>query len=226
MNLSDLIIIYLACGSPFGVYQITKRQQQPSPGSWASILTSFLLWPVLAITLLVDRIVSDRDNTDATANARIERIRSDIERIAFSGGATAALFEFREVFYRFTGLFAAANTEITKRPSSELFEVSGHSNKELASRCMARRNREKLAYHQVLARNEFVDLIADLANGQAGSIEVAKLALELADHLGDADTSADLSAVLSGQVRSSHTRTSDLEKEVWKSQTPSISTTN
>ena len=224
MNATDLIIIYLACGSPFGVYQITKWQEGQSAGSLAKTLMSFLLWPMFAVTLLVNRL--NRDRPEEAANGRVEDIRSAIERIAFSEGSTAALFDFREVYYRFTGLFEAANTKIAKKPSSELFEVSGHHNKDLASRCLARRNREKLAYHQTLARNEFVDLISELANRQPGGSEITELALELADHLRDDDTSADLTAILSVQVRSTSPGITDLEEELWKSRTHSISTIN
>src|SRR5258706_12375398 len=111
MNLNDLIIIYLACGAPFGVYQITKRQQDRSTKSWIVILASLLFWPVFVVALLVDRFVFDGHRAEAATNARIESIRTEIERVAFSAGATALLFEFREAFYRFTGRFQAANTE-------------------------------------------------------------------------------------------------------------------
>jgi hypothetical protein len=226
MKLSDLIIIYLACGSPFGVYQITKRQQDRSATGWVLILSSFLFWPVFAIGLLVDRFVPGKRAADTAANARIECIRSEIERAAFPSGATASLFEFREVFYRFTGLFEAANIGISTKRSNELFEVIGHSNKALASQCLARRNREKLAYHQMLARNEFVDVIADLAGDKAISEEIGRLSLELTTLLDDVEATVDLTALLPGRAESRIPQTGDLEKEVWKSRTPSTSTIN
>lgn len=217
MQLTDLIIIYLACGAPFGVYQITKRQPEASVGNWAIMLASFLLWPVFAVTLIANWTAADEDNTDTLANARIENIRSEIERVAFAGGETAALFEFREVFYRFTGLFEAANTEITKKPSSTLFAISGHINKDLASQCLARRNREKLSFHQTLARNEFVDVIADLARDKKICWEIGRLALELTHHLGDDDAMADLSALLPGRLKTDAVQISDPETQGSKS---------
>ena len=195
MNVTDLIIIYLACGSPFGVYQITKRQDEQPTTKWLVVLASFLLWPGFTAAIIIDRVVSKNDGTEKVS--RIEHFRTGIERAAFDGGATSSLFEFREVFYRFTGLIEAANSGQTNRMTNELFEVSGHANKSLASKCLVRRNREKLVYHQTQARNEFVDIIAEMANNESRREEITSIALELTAYLKDDTATSDLNALLS-----------------------------
>ena len=199
MKLSDLLIIYLACGSPFGVYQITSGRQERSFRRYIVIAASFLFWPIFVVSLLLRRRSFGEKNAEITANALIENIRAELERVAFAGGETTALFEFREVFYRFTGLFEAANAANTEKTPRALFDVSGHTNKNLASQCLARRNREKLSFHQTLARNEFVDMIADLSRDKKICNEIGRLALELTRHLGDSAATDDLIALLPDQ---------------------------
>jgi hypothetical protein len=194
VNLSELLIIYLACGSPFGVYQFTRSQLPLSLAGWARIISSFLFWPGFAIMWLAARLTS-RHSKEGDAGSPVEQIRSKIEDIAFSEGTTSSLFEFREVFYRFTGLFEAAYAAMPKRSSSEIFEISGHPDNQLASRCIVRRNRERLLFHQVCARNEFVDVLAGAAAFGQSDDAIIRLGIELAEHLGDGDAVADLAAL-------------------------------
>lgn len=139
--------------------------------------------------------LTSRYSKGGNAGSPVEQIRSKIEEIAFSEGTTSSLFEFREVFYRFTGLFEAAYAAMPKRSSSKIFEISGHPDNQLASRCMVRRNRERLLFHQACARNEFVDVLATLAGFAPSADSVIHLGIELAEHLGDDDAVADLTAL-------------------------------
>jgi len=200
MNVTDLIIIYLACGSPFGVYQITKRQPARSGVEWLKIVLSFLLWPVYLADLLIGRIFNSRERADEDRRYRIEEIRLDIEHLAFSGEPISLLFEFREVFSRFTGLSDAVNAP-NARSTKEIFAVTDHDNKLLGSRCLDRRNAKRLAFHRALARNEFVDLLSRLTIDVLVRIDLATLGTELAEHLQDPDLKADLTSLLAGQPK-------------------------
>lgn len=104
-------------------------------------------------------------------NARrlqIERIAAEIERDAFGGEAMAAVFEFREVFYRYAGLAEAAST-----PPSGLTD--------LHERCLARNNRVKLAFHAGEARNEFVAMVREFP------ADARRHATALTELVGDTD---------------------------------------
>ena len=153
-------------------------------------------------------------------------LRLDFEQAAFAGESISSLFAFRETFYRFVGLSEAADEIQTGRSSAEIFEISGHNNKSLASRCLTRKNTRKLSYHRSSARQEFVGLISRLTATEADRIEITDLALELANHLGDQKAADALLAITSAAQTQDEVWTSGLEKEVWKSRTRSTSTIN
>jgi len=184
MNVTDLIIIYLACGSPFGLHPITKRKPAPSGIDWVSVISSFVLWPLFAAALIAKQIFPNAERAEAEIHNRTEEIRLDIERLAFSGQPISSLFEFREVFYRFVGLSVASNA-VSKRSPDEIFEISGHANKSLASRCLARRNSKRLAFHQERVSSEFADLISQISALSPVAEEIVGLAVGLTDDLGD-----------------------------------------
>lgn len=201
MELADLIVIYLACGSPFCVYQITKSEKAASARDRTGVVLSFLFWPVFLIYLLANRLAPGAGNDDAADRTRIEFLRGEIEQAAFLDRTTASLFEFREVFYRYAGLVEAARTEQAVVTRGEIFEISGHRNADLASRCMARRNRERLSFHATRTRNEFVTMIADLCGRDpAREIQIVNLALELTRLLADPAAIDDLTALIPGRA--------------------------
>lgn len=161
MNVIDFIIIYLACGSPFGVYQIIGEPNRPQI-SWHRVFLSFLLWPLYAVRLIVGHIFPNAERTAAERRRVIEKIRIDIENLIFSGRSASTIFEFREVFYRFTGLSDAAVAR-TGKTVNELFDITGHRNKSLASRCLSRHNHERLAFHRDRAEVEFNEIIQQMS---------------------------------------------------------------
>jgi hypothetical protein len=194
MSWTEFTIIYLACGAPFGVYQITREPRPLSASNLPAVLAAFFAWPVVAVRFLWRRIFPGDDERERALNIRIERARAEIESIASPAGSAGALFEFRDVYYRYTALAVAVMTKAAA--PRELFEVSGHSDSSVAAKCLARRNREKLAFHHVQARNEFVDVIAGLMI-ECESDELIRLTADLANDLGDVDAAADLNALIS-----------------------------
>lgn len=152
----DLVIIYLACGSPLGVYQITAERAPRSTVDWARVAAVFIFWPVFAVLLLTSRIFAP----PGLDHDRLDHIRREIEKIAFASFTMTRLFEFRETFNRYSGLAEIGNAKPGKPAANELFEAVGHNNKALAARCIARRNRTKLMFHKTRARDEFANLIS------------------------------------------------------------------
>ena len=190
---TDLIIIYLACGSPLGVYQITSSQAPHSAPNWAGVISAFLFWPVFAAFLLIARIRAPHQ----IDHARLDHIRNEMERIAFTGASMTRLFDFREVFYRFTGLVETANAEHGRPRANEIFELTGHDNKALAARCLARRNREKLAFHRARARDEFVGVVSNAAADTSNGENLFRLTNELAELIRDAATAQEINILTS-----------------------------
>ena len=197
MNWTDFAIIYLACGAPFGVYQITCEPRPLSASNLPAVLAAFFAWPLVGIRFLWRRYFPSDDERKRSMNIRIERARVEIESIAFPAGSAGAPFEFRDVYYRYTALAIAAMTKADA--PRELFDVTGHSDPSVAAKCLARRNREKLAFHHVRTRNELVDLIRRLTIADE-SDELIRLTADLANDLGDVDAAADLNALTSPAV--------------------------
>ncbi|MBK7393139.1 MAG: hypothetical protein IPI64_07535 [Chloracidobacterium sp.] len=171
MSLFDLFIIYFAAGAPFGVYKVTTLKGAVTVNVVIGLLLQIVLWPVFTVRMLVG------DSGSAEAGNELDRLQSEIEHLAFTDGSASAIFDFREVFARYTGLSQAANVEVGSGQVSDIFEIGKSENPQLATAILARRNREKLIFHQMTARNEFVDVISGLAIDQP---EVIALATQVA----------------------------------------------
>jgi hypothetical protein len=211
MTVLNLLIIYLACGSPFGVYQLTKDNGTGTSADRLLVIASFLLWPIFLFILIYERL----GPRIVTSKDRIESIRSEIENLAFGSGSTGSLFEFREVFYRYAGLVEAAEAN-HDRFSAELFEISQHDKTAIASKCLSRRNRAKVEFHKTIARNEFVDLISGLIS--LDSREVLSLAIDLASELNDSTAIEELRSLTGELPFTNEPLTASEGEKVWKPQ--------
>lgn len=186
MSLFDLIIIYLAAGAPFGVYKVTTLKGSLAPKVVFGLLLQIVLWPAFTLKMLVGG-----ESGIAEAGKELDRLQSEIEQIAFTDGSAAAIFDFREVFARYVGLSQAANIEVASGQVSDIFAIGKAENPTLATAILARRNREKLTFHQMTARNEFVDMIGEIAIGHSEVILLAeKVAVCVNDELAIEDLAA------------------------------------
>lgn len=194
MSLTDLVIIYFACGAPFGVHQL-MRKDRSGRVDWVKVAASFVMWPASAIVLTVNGADEPAKRSDLHRDNYVDQIRRQIESLAFGDGETSELFEFREVYCRFSGLWEVQKPNLATQITGELANVSDHPNQALGSLCLARRNGERLAFHRVRASGEFVDLIDKLAVTGSNRSEIVGLAIELADFLGDDATATDLTTL-------------------------------
>ncbi len=183
MQLSDLIIVYFACGAPFSAYLITQTRRWSLP-NFVRIAARLLLWPYFAGKLVVEKLVGESARQQQL-DRKIAIIQSGIEEIAFSTESPVAIFEFRETFTRYTGLTRSIAEENATTPPKDLFAVSGHSDAALAANVLDRRNRERIKFHQACARNEFVDMIAEVSRANDNAVAIDALANELMDLLND-----------------------------------------
>lgn len=187
MSLFDLFIIYFAAGAPFGVYRATTLKGAVTVNVVLGLLLQIVLWPVFTVRMLVGG-----KGDQPSSGKEIGRLQAEIEQIAFAKGSGAAIFDFREVFSRYTGLSRAVAAEVRNDQISEIFEVSKADDPILASVCLERRNREKLIFHHIEARNEFVDIIGGMA---IDSPEVISRAAQIAVALRDEPAVEDLAAL-------------------------------
>jgi len=177
MTFADAIVVHFAFGSPFGVYQITRGVR--SGRSAASVAAYFILWPLFAAGFFRAWLASESPSENVTFEVKVNSIRRKIEEAAFSNGNSASIFEFREVFARYTGLTMALNQPKID-PKRQLLEISEHAHIELASACLARREFRRLSLHQAEAGAEFEKLIEGLCEKHRNVESIGSLVHDLA----------------------------------------------
>lgn len=171
MNLRDLLIIYLACGAPFGVYYfLQNRKHLETKILWLKSLIRFVFWIPLAIQMVARRsfftnLYANRFdkalNSDAKKEFEIEEIKKVFENILSITDLSLSIYEFREIFDRYAGLsleIQSENEEFSKS-ETEIFRITNHTNKKLGEICLHRRNRKRLTFHQNLARRDFFAIL-------------------------------------------------------------------
>ncbi len=184
MNFAELTIIYLACGSPFGVQFVLRETDRSFFHTLAGVALRFFFWPVAAIAMLLRPSNQRSSLSFAYSNDELERIRSEMELIVQAGPSTTSVFELRETFLRYAGLASAADRSEVLPGTANLFIAAGHPDRALASACLQRKIAQKLADHRSRSRKEFKDLIAQLAF-ECRVPRVLALGIEAAESLGD-----------------------------------------
>ncbi len=164
----DLAIIYFALGAPFGVLRITAKREITA-FAYLRMTSGYLLWPLVAIRN-VARFFTTKPVAQVEQTNELDAIRTELEQALFANGnafsESAAmrrdLHNFREVFYRYTGLAAAANAERTvQNAQSSGFPSSliPHHSSLSRSACLRRRDRQKLEAQLTQARSELIDTL-------------------------------------------------------------------
>lgn len=194
MNFSETLIIYLACGAPFGVEYLQRRTGRSILATAFGVFVRFILWPIAAGRMLYRLIARSSelllelpDDTDQ----RLAAIRTRFEAIIHADQGPPRVFEFRDTFLRYTGLARSGACE-PGNGVAEIFEVTGHDDVTLATMCLARRNASRLARHRELARDEFSNFIASVAAKGQTPDEIVRLAFETADAVSDGELTAGL----------------------------------
>ena len=219
MTFLNLLIIYLACGSPFGVYQLTTVDGHRRRLDWVKAAVAFILWPLFLSVFVFKRLFPPPPST----KFRIERIREELESLVFNESETASIFEFRETFYRYVGLASFVTENEAQHRAGELIAISGRRLDEASSRSLARRNRDKVNFHLTQARNDFVDMIADLANDKRSGTETVTLGRKLANLVGDTTAMDDLDALHDQFSTSENSSDRHLTEGVWKAHADPVS---
>lgn len=190
MSLTDLIIIYLACGSPFGVYQITTSDKAVNSISVLLTGVRILVWPIFATLMLIDWLANR--SSPGSEERQIDAIGLELEQLIFDDCPASFIFDFREVLKRYAGLAKAARQGVHSDAGGEFHDLSGNGHRELAAACLARKNQRKLLFQLSLVRREFVEVLSELLPNGSRRAQILELALELTKQVGDPVTSSEL----------------------------------
>jgi len=170
VSTGDFAIIYLAFGAPFGVYRAYSSKE-----TWYGVSLAIIAWPIIAVLLAMS--TARRNST--SIQAELQAVRTELETRLLADSSPESIFEFREVFDRYTGLTLAARESSTPHVSA-LLELTGHPSPALAGSCIGRSEISKLQRHVSAARCEFASFLSQRRS------EDAELAVQgLRELLGD-----------------------------------------
>ena len=211
MTFLDLAIIYLACGAPLSMHYFFAASRKPNLYFAARIVLVALAWPVAAF-LLVRALRKPIEHVIFSGSGEIDRkldsLRLDLESAAFMDGTASSVFEFRELFARYTGLAQAAVVDSGQNTETQPFLIMGQNTAELGSRCLGRKASNRLTVHANAAREDFVESIAASSIGAEQS--VVQMALTVADLVGDHRTVGMLRELDTASVDSSAPTSADM----------------
>lgn len=188
MTISDAIVIYLTCGSPFAVHVLMTAGELKPTDRALHAAVNFAAWPAVAAQYLFKLIRGGRIvslDGHPGANSGLALLLQEMENAANVPETDVSVFAVRDVFERYTGLASAYFQSGGRSGRFEIFEISGHSSPDVASACLSRRTRERLAAHLNMARAEFVELMDDLARVSEYPQAIASLAKKVANAVND-----------------------------------------
>lgn len=213
MNFIELSVIYLACGAPFGVYYYfqqpeTQKLWQRSPELWVKSLLVMLFWIPFAAKLLMDLLVkkfsqaanNQISSTNSSAINSFDNFEKKFAQMLLEENTDLSVFEFREVFQRYTGLTQEVFTKTQNNPVeiNPFFEATNHENAQLATICLNRRNRLQLETHHKLARKDFLQLLEKLNSFQIDNEKLSVIAFQFAKMIDDIEFSKEISQIFEG----------------------------
>lgn len=231
MNIFDAIIIYLACGAPFGVYHFLHHREKVDMGPLTlKALLEWVIWPASAVKMIGgSRLFSGRSKTnfdplselDAGQDEKVCEIQKSLEQVFFQGSGPAAIsiYAFREVFDRYAGLSLAlrAGDNAPSATQAEIFRAADHGNVELAAICLNRRNRSLLVTHHTRARENFIDTLDRLAGSPSERTDTWILVNELAVVLDDIGAIGAIDKIFTGTPQTRRAgRVKEAGEVLWK----------
>ena len=228
MNLIDFIIIYLACGTPFGMYHFIDNRKSDSH-RLKSLFTVFV-WIPYAIRLLREKFTGRFSNPNAGElefvalenEAVLEKTKKELERVLVKNIEIFSTFEFRETIERYIGLTIANRIENQNPTDKEkdLFQISGSDSKILAAKCLHRRNLKLLSFHHSLARKDFLKFVFKYKDVISDAEKIYYLLFKFIRLLQDDEAENLIKNNFAFVAQSAKDMTvTDLEKEIW---TPEI----
>lgn len=191
MTILDFLIIYLACGSPFAVHSLVTRNEGDRRSKYMAAVANVFLWPWTAVRLIHVFFRSlDSDSDSRSIHQRdldLARIRSSLENAAAERSDSRTVFEFRDVFQRYSGLSLGCEVMLGTRPAGEIFEITSHPDPSVASACLDRKNLSRLQMHRDHARQDFIGMILRINGDDQASGPLLDSAVKAAELARDTD---------------------------------------
>ena len=227
MNSTDILIIYLACGAPFGVYYFLQNRAKLASGKlWLNTFFAFAFWIPAAIEFLreskfFNRTASIDRDTESIREKKLNLIQKRFEKILQESSLKISIFEFREMIDRYIGLTYAQQSK-NEKPSlaeKEIFRISKNNNSEIAAICLERRNQKRLSFHQTGAREDFLGFVSQLSETSAYSKVIGVLAIEFVKTLKDLEAIAALEKLFDSDSQTGkYFDVKQLEKAIWNTE--------
>ncbi|MGI9034770.1 MAG: hypothetical protein ACR2GD_01910 [Pyrinomonadaceae bacterium] len=222
MKLSDFLIIYLACGAPFGVYFFLQHRNRKNFGG--VYLQSFglvFVWIPYAFPFLHDFITNyfRQSSPQKSVVRKLEDLQKKISQMMFDSGSRFPIFEFREIFERYIGLTTAVNLldDCPSRKDEEIFRVALRQNVKLGAQCLNRRNHLRVERHQTLARADFLKLVVELNHSILETENFRSLVSEFVKTLGDLEAQKSLDKIFDQTSQTEgENPVRHSEKHLWK----------
>lgn len=222
MNYLDFFIIYLACGSPFGVYYFFNSRKQIKL-AWLYSIAVVFVWIPYAFQLLHEK-VTNKLQTKTIDFEQIEKLQKEFENFLPVDKSIISLFELREVIERYSELtqIKSASNGIPAKHEKEIFKLHGNKNVEISAQCLNRRNRQRLLFHQNLAREDFLKTVKILSKTNSEQKKLGRLSLEFVKILNDEETQTSLEKLFTTTPQTFKTSfVNILEKDLlWKQDQP------
>lgn len=231
MNLTEYLIIYLACGAPFGVYYfLHNRTKSGSSKLWLNTLITFAFWIPIAFRLLRENKILNKSvnlkfdvalTLDATQEKKLNLIQKQFENFLPESSLKISIYEFRETINRYIGLTLAnqSHSEKASITDKEIFRISENKNIELAAICLYRRNQKRLSFHHIQARQDFLHFINQLSEFSEHKNIISNLAVEFVKILNDLEANTLLEKMF---MKTSQTDkyfvVKQLEKDLWNTE--------
>jgi hypothetical protein len=201
MTILEIVIIYLACGSPFAVGRLLRKEKYFGLQNVLSSIGSLFGWPLLVPDIarhILNRPAIDEDYSldGHSPDSDLSEIRKSLEKEWFGAFGETDLIRFREELERYVNIsLAISRAEQASSPEFELFDISSHADSEVGKTCLSRRNKQKLEVHQTASRTSFVEAVFRL--DKAGNDLALDAAEELAELIGDQECVAELVSIRS-----------------------------
>lgn len=222
MAISDLLVIYFSLGAPVAVYfYLQNRARRNRKNFWLETVLTFLFWIPSAVSFFFKAEFFRRTLSPARPieilprperEENLFRLQKRFEKILQASDCDCTVFEFRETLERYVGLTLATETS-PRGANEEFFTAAQNKHPALAARCFERRNRQRLDFHQIAARRDFLQTLERLSDAVQDGRVLADAARDFVKTLSDCEAEKTVEEIFAVKPSRVVRQSSDENKE-------------